>query len=173
MEELIQHSPTEIAEYRRGTSLREVARGVLLRFLPASALSLFGLALGSPGRVAPLLGIVGGLLVPMALGFGLGLLALRKWLYPDAKVGGMRSVLVGLLAPLLPLAFFRFMAGSGLILQAWEMQAIFLLAGVAVALAMFFPWLTPTPQHMREDPDLRVDGGSTDKLIGGAPQDQL
>jgi len=40
---------------------------------------------------------------------------------------------------------------------------------VAVAFAMFFPWLTETPQHMRDEADLRIDQGSVEKTIGRAP----
>jgi len=173
MEELVQRERTEVAEYERGTSLREVAKGVFTRFLPSSVLSLFGVVLGTAtigsGQLGPLVWILAKWTGLVGLGFGLGLLGLRRWLYPEAKVGGLRSVLAGLLAPLLPLAFLYFNAllGTGLGLRQWEGAAIFLIGGIAAALAMFFPWLTETPTAMREGADLPNDGEDTARLPGG------
>jgi hypothetical protein len=153
VDDLVKSDRAEVAEYERGVSLREIAKGVLTRFLPAGLMSALGfvLVMVSGRPVLPLLTGLAGWVGWVGLGFGLGLLGLRKWLFPDAKVSGLRSVLAGVLAPLLAQVFLYLSAifdigfGAG----SLEWSAILVLIGAVTALAMFFPWLTPTPPHMR------------------------
>lgn len=172
MEELVQHAPAGVVEQKRGTSLRELAKGVFTRFLPASVLSLFGVVVGTAtigsGQLGPLVWILARWTGFVGLGFGLGLLGLGRWLYPEAKVGGLRSVLAGFLAPLLPLAFLYVNAllGTGLSLRQWEGAAIFVLGGIAAALAMFFPWLSETPPGIPGEDGRVGDEGCVETLPG-------
>ena len=154
------------------SSLREVARGLLTRFLPASVASLFGVvAVGSAGHLGPVVGILGSLTGFVGLGFAVGVLALRRWLYPDAKVAGLRSVLAGLPAPLLPLGFLSISTLLHLRLQLgrWEFAAIFALGGILAAIGMFFPWLVATPPEMRGQPGPAPEETEGKRLSGGAP----
>jgi hypothetical protein len=174
VDDIVQAGSLEVAEYKRGLSLREIVKGVVTRFLPASVVSLLGAVLGSAtigsGQLVPLMSMLIGWAAFVGLGFGVGLLALAKWLYPDAKVGGPRSILAGVLAPLLPLFFLWLNAvlDTGLGLGSWEWRALLVLAGMVGALAMYFPWLTATPPHMRDESgDLGHDRGAG-KLPGGA-----
>ena len=83
-------------------------------------------------------------------------------------MGGLRSVLAGLLAPLLPLAYLYINArwGIGLVLRQWGGAGLFVLAGIAVALVMFFPWLTETPSDLRKGTDVLTDGEGPERLPG-------
>lgn len=169
MDELVGHSSTAVAEYRRGIPGREVVKGVFARFLPATSVPVAGLWImsflrGSGETVVwstPPWVIWGGLLGLTTLGFGGGLVALRKWLFPDANVAGRRSVLAGVLAPLVPLAGFLAMSLLEVRFEAaWLVPATFVLGGIAVALLTFFPWLTETPEHMRPSVDVSAHDAS-------------
>jgi len=159
----IEPEQTAVSTYERGAiALKDVARSVLLRFLPASAISLVSviwltLAPGNP--MGPMLGVLGRWTAWIGLGFAMGLLVMRPWLYPDAKITGLRSVLAGLLGALLPLTFLRLQVG---LVRPFEMTLVLLVAGVGVALGMFFPWLTATPAHMRDD---LVDPSEADRVL--------
>ncbi len=147
MTELQNTTASDVVPYERGVSLKTVLRGVLKRFLPASAISLgvLGLALTTAGAsglaLIPLL--AGGL----TLGFGLGMEGLRRWLYPDAKVDGRRSVVAGLLSPLLLFGTVALIETTGL--GPIGAAGFTLLSGMIMALAMYFPWLTPTPEMVQ------------------------
>ena len=157
---------TGLVPYRRGVSLREVAKGALARFLPGSLITIGGLAAVFDIRIASdlftavggLLGLVGALTV----GFGLGLVGLRRWLYPDAKLSGPRSFLAGLMSPLA--LFIAATTGRGW--SVTQLPVLLVLVGVIMALGMFFAWLTPTPESMRGD---RFEPDSVDPLpeLGG------
>ena len=174
MDDVERHDSSEVAEYRRGVSLRTTVKGFLGRFLPASVASLFGTVLASAtfgsGSLVPLLRVLAEWSGLVGIGFGIGLFGLGRWLYPDAKVDGLRSILAGVLAPLLPLAFLygNALFQTGLGLGVWEGRVLFILGGLAAALIMFFPWLTPTPEHMRESHTPLVDDGPGPEFIGGA-----
>lgn len=172
MDEIVTyHEGDEVDEYEPGVPLGEVARGFLTRFLPASVASLFGVvAVASSGQLGPLVGLLETWTGLVALGFGLGILGLHRWLYPDAKVAGLRSVLAGLLAPLLPLAFFCLAAllDLGLQLTPWQAGAIFVLGGMLAATAMFFPWLVATPPEMRGEAGPILDDRDNKSLGHGA-----
>jgi len=144
MTELQKTTASDVVPYKRGLSLKTVLRGVLKRFLPSSAISLgvLGSALGVSGLgLLPLL--AGGL----TLGFGLGMEGLRRWLYPDAKVDGRRSVVAGLLSPLLLFGTVALIETTGL--GPIGLAGFTLLSGMIMALAMYFPWLTPTPEMVQ------------------------
>ena len=150
MNELEQHSEVEVVPYERGLSIQEVLRGALSRFFPASALSMgaVGAAVGMPGP-GQWLGWLGGVLGfagALTVGFGLGLVALKRWLYPDADVAGRRSVVAGLLSPLA--VFISVAVGSGL--SQAQVPVVLALIGGVMAVGMFFAWLSPTPEAMRE-----------------------
>ena len=176
--EVIKVDEAALVPYEPGLSFESVTRGVLRRFLPGAGL-IYGplVALGAvfeptirsllfPG----FLGLVGGL----GLGFGLGLAVLRKRLYPDAAVDGRRALLAGLLSP------FALMAASALALpliaglsDAAVLVALggaVLLVGFLMALVMFFPWLTPTPEEGRKKAESLGPGDDTSVLPGSASQ---
>ena len=138
----------EAVRYERGVSLREVAKSTLLRFLPGSLLSMGGLAaamnLEASFDILAAAGSVLGFAGLMTLGFGTGLIALRRWLFPDAEITGRRSFLAG---ALLPLALFIVaVLSSGL--NSVQVAVVLVLVGVLMALGMFFAWLSPTPEEM-------------------------
>ena len=150
----------ELAPYERGVSLRETIRGAFTRFLPGSVVGLFGILAygGFPNFLVNLPGYVG-LVGSLTLGFGLGLEAMRRWLYPDAKVEGSRSVVAGLMGG--PLWFAWIALGPSI--PGLIGYGVFVLMGLVLALLMFFAWLTPTPEHMRGVD--RLESGSLESLV--------
>lgn len=133
--------------YEPGVGLGEVAKAGGLRFLPASLLSVFAVSavlIGWPlsgARLMALPLIVGAL----AGGFSAGLALLRGYLYPDANVAGRRSVVAGLVSPLLMFTVMTLAPELGLV----PALGVFGIVGIVVAVVMFFAWLTPTPEEMR------------------------
>lgn len=170
MGDLVESRHEAVVPYERGAiPFGDVLKGVVGRFLPASAVSLFGaVALtAAPGTpLTPLFGMFGAWVAWIGLGFGVGLFALRRWLFPDANVSGTRSVLAGALGGLMPLAIVRF--GLGLTILPFSMTLTLVLVGLGMALGMFFPWLTETPPEMR-DAEYAVDGAGVEHLSAGAP----
>jgi membrane associated rhomboid family serine protease len=87
---------------------------------------------------------------PLAMGFGLGLLGLHRWLFPDSEVAGRRGLIAGLLSPVA-------MLGAGLLTRILGMvplpqpALVSFLVGIFMALVLFFPWLSPTPEEKRSD----------------------
>ena len=110
------------------------------------------LAVGGSGPfgIEPLL-LVGGLASGLTLGFGLGLTALRRFLYPDAAVDKRRSLLAGLCSPLYLGLVSIFTQGATLT----EVAGFSVLTGAAVGLALFFPWLSRTPTQEDRDREFR------------------
>lgn len=147
---------SRLVPYRRGVSLREVVKGTLALFLPGSLLTLIGgmvlfaIGAGNARRFAAIVlwqtVSLGGLVIALTAGFGLGLLGLRRWLYPDAKLDGSRSFVAGLLSPVV--VFIVMVSGE----WSWtfaQVVSVVALVGVVMAVAMFFAWLTPTPKELR------------------------
>jgi hypothetical protein len=140
---------TDLAPYERGISLREVAKGTLGRFLPGSVIGM-----GLLSVIIPPVGLDGPLLLellllhevgPLVIGFGLGLVGLHRWLYPDSEVTGRKSFIAGLLTPIA-------MLGAGVLISLPVQPALVsFLVGIAMAVGMFFPWLSPTPEEKRSD----------------------
>lgn len=154
MSELQLAAASEVVPYERGVERSSVLRAVLTRFIPASAMTV-GAAfwlLGTPANVGFLTALAG-VVAPLAVGFGIGLEGLRRWLYPDAEVDGRRSVIAGVLSPV---ALFIFMT-LGITLSMAESVGLGALVGVLIAVIMFFAWLTPTPEEMRSDHPTQVD----------------
>ncbi len=141
---------SEVLPGKRGLTVKETLGATLRRFLPCSLLSVGALSLltGAGGGYEPLIFVLlfSGFLT---LGFGLGLEGLRRWLYPQADVGGRRSVLAGLLSPLAFLAASIIVEPLEAIIGLRVGDSFFYaglpgIAGLVLALGMFFPWLTPT-----------------------------
>ena len=151
-EQLTHTEEAEVVPYRRGISLREIGKGMLARFLPGSLLTIVGVgAFFGVNISADALTAVGGLLgvsAALTAGFGLGLLGLRRWLYPDAKPDGMRSFVAGLMSPF-ALFITAVMTGRGWTLA--QLPVLLGVVGVVMAVLMFFAWLTPTPEEMLGD----------------------
>ena len=108
--------------------------------------TLFGISIS--GSLFETIGVVVGLAGALTAGFGLGLLGLRRWLYPDAKLDGSRSFVAGLMSPL-GLFIAATMTARGW--NAVELSFVLVLVGVVMAVGMFFAWLAPTPEEMRAD----------------------
>jgi len=137
--------------YQRGVSRGQVAKGALARFLPGTLITMIGgtafLGISITGDVLTAVGGILGIAGTLTAGFGLGLLGLRRWLYPDAELGGRRSFIAGLMSPL---ALFIAATGG----RGWTLTVLpflLVLVGVILALGMYFAWLTPTPEEMRGD----------------------
>ncbi len=160
---------TDLVPYERGISLREIVEGTLGRFLPGSVIGMGGLAavvnIIGPGGPLSFLAEVGFMLSsfagPLAMGFGLGLVGLSRWLYPDSKVSGRRSFIAGLLSPLAFSATTLLIGGP---FQGFTLVGF--LVGVAMAFGMYFAWLSPTPEEMRDD---RYEPDQPGQLPDGSP----
>jgi hypothetical protein len=96
---------------------------------------------------------------PLAIGFGLGLFGLHRWLFPDSEVTGRKSFIAGLLTPIA-------MLGAAVLLQLQPAIAS-LLVGIVMAVGMFFPWLSPTPEERRSS---RYEPNQPDQLPDGSGQ---
>jgi hypothetical protein len=151
----------------RGVSAIEIRRGVLKRFLPASAASMGGfamaMAVGSEGLSLLQVLLLGLEVGALSLGFGLGLTTLKRFLYSDAAVDRRKSLVAGLCAPLYLMLVAVFAEGASLAgIVGWSM-----LTGAGVAFTLFFPWLSRTQSiedeniAPAEDSDLEVHGGPT------------
>ena len=141
----------DLMPYKRGVSLREIVKGTVARFLPGSLITVFGavsfLGVSISGDVLAVVGGLLGLAGALTVGFGLGLLGLRHWLYPDAKLDGPRSFIAGLMSPLALFIAVTMSQGWGTAQLAFGL----VLVGIVMAVGMFFAWLTPTPEAMRGD----------------------
>lgn len=171
MEELEKTSGTELVPYERGLSFGEIVQASAGRFLPgavlsfATTLTLIGGVPGSGEWLEALTVILAGA-GALTLGFSAGLEALRRWLYPDAKVNGRRSFIAGVVAP--AVAFIvSALLGTGFSMAG--LLGVLFLVSLSLAVLMFFAWLTPTPEELRDseyehDPEV---GGLLD--AAGAP----
>jgi hypothetical protein len=161
---LTEGTPTELVPYERGVSLREVGKGTLARYLPGSVLGMGVLHLVDLPLVVPSFPAMVELLLvyelgPLVIGFGLGLLVLRRWLYPDSEVAGKKSFLAGFLSPVTLVITSLLARGPGL-----DLALISFLVGIVMALGVYFRWLRPTPEEKRpegyepDQPGLLPDG---------------
>ncbi len=156
MKELQATSATELVPYERGLPLGEIVQASAGRFLPGAVLSLattftlIGGVSGSGEWLEALTVILAGA-GALTLGFSAGLEALRRWLYPDAKVNGRRSFIVGVIAPVVVFIIGTLLPGTGYSSMALWLGALFL-ASLILAVLMFFAWLTPTPERMFDRP---------------------
>jgi hypothetical protein len=158
----------ELVPYRPGISLREVAKGTVARFLPGSVIGMGVLSAIIPPAGFDGLRLLELLLLhqvgPLAIGFGLGLVALHRWLYPDSEVAGRRGFIAGLLSPIAMLGA-GVLTGLLSILPPVQPALVSFLVGIAMALGMYFPWLSPTPEGKRSD---RYEPDQPDQLPEGS-----
>jgi hypothetical protein len=158
---------TELVPYKRGIPLSEVGKGTVARYLPGSVigmgvLQIFDLpvmGLSFPAMVELFLVHELG---PLVIGFGLGLLALHRWLYPDSEVTGRKSFIAGFLSPM-TLVLTSILA-RGLQL---DLALVSFLVGIIMALGMYLRWLRPTPEekrsvHYEPDEPVQLQEGSLD-----------
>ena len=166
-EQLEHRVESEVVPYRRGVSLQEIGKGMLTKFLPGSLLTILGAgAFFGVNISADVLTAVGGLFgvsAALTAGFGLGLLGLKRWLYPDANLNGMRSFVAGLMSPF-ALFIAAVMAGRGWTLA--QLPILLGVVGVVMAVLMFFAWLTPTPEEMLGD-GFEVEDSDQPRLADG------
>jgi hypothetical protein len=146
--------PTALVPYERGVSLGQIAKGTFGRFLPGSVIgmSIPALLLDFMGPGGPMSFLDVMLLqmysaAPLIVGFGSGLLALGRWLYPDANVSGRKSFIAGLVSPI---AILGANLISGGFQTSGEGMVVTFLTGVVLALIMYFAWLRPTAAEMRD-----------------------
>jgi hypothetical protein len=138
--------------YRLGIERSEIATAAFARFMPASiltALTLISASVLVSGSPIPeevvFIPLMAAFLVA---GFGVGLEVLRKLrlLRRDVKVSGPRGVIAGIMSPfaytLVVIVVSQFFTLRGPLLTAVALGALFV-AGVVLAVIMFFPWLTP------------------------------
>ena len=145
MTQLVEHEaePAVVAPYARGVPAEVVARGLVSRFIPASAGIMTAMALittiSQPQRVGIVFSIMTMETACVIVGYGAALAVMRRWLYPDAGIAGRRSVIAGLFSPLALGIASAFLQGRrDMIVPAS------ILAGAGMALVLFFPWLQPT-----------------------------
>ncbi len=151
----MQRLPEEIRQAEvipgvRGVPLSLAAKGTLARFLPASGAVMGAFAipavLDDPSRLLVILGVVGLEVLGLSVGFGAGLLGLRRWLFPSAKIGGKRSFFAGLMSPLALGIAFVFTQGASLV----EIASFSAVAGLGMAVVLYSPWLSsggePAPE---------------------------
>lgn len=164
LEEIGSH---DLAPYERGLPFRDVLEGSLTRFLPGAIVGLTGMLawVGWPSNVLANVPGYLALVAIVSLGFGLGLEGLRRWLYPDASLGGSRSFVAGLMVG--PIWFSIIVAELIPALQGPQAWAFFPLIGVVLAVLMFFAWLTPTPEEHRKGAGLAADSRTASALPEG------
>jgi hypothetical protein len=80
---------------------------------------------------------------------GLGLEAIRRWLRRDAGIDGRRSFLAGLMSP--GVLFRIDIGGVG---RALTRVGLLALVGMAIAVVLFFRWLSTSGTAQGEDPDV-------------------
>jgi len=138
----------QLVPYHRGIPASQILKGTLSRFLPGSVVGTTGLSLvldlSARGGFLETVAVIAGLAGGMAVGFGIGLFGMRRWLFPDARPDRNRSFLAGLLAPL---ATF---AGLALGLDFALLPVISVSTSLVIAVVLFFAWLSPTPESIRE-----------------------
>lgn len=136
--------PSAVAPYARGVPAEVVARGLVGRFIPASAGIMTAMALipilSEPRRTGIVLSIMTMETASVIVGYGAALAVMRRWLYPDAGIDGRRSVVAGLFSPLALGIASLFFQGRGEMIVPTS-----ILAGAGMALVLYFPWLRPTP----------------------------
>lgn len=121
-------------------SLRTIVRAALTRFLPGYALGI--LALYILGNIADRLTLrwsfvaVAGLI--LTLGYMLALLPLRSRLLPGVGVEGRRSVIAGMLSPVVALMALLYSGPE----SALVALSVLVPAGALITLGIFFPWIT-------------------------------
>jgi hypothetical protein len=125
---------------------RSIIRGALTRTLPATWLGiyvLFAIAIRG-GSQLPLHNLVMGMLegLPVAIGSAVALIGLRKRLRADAGVEGRRAFLVGLAGVALTISVAPFVA-----MRAPAEYLFTGACGLAIALAVFFPWIESRGAH--------------------------
>ena len=155
--------------YAPGLPAATTLRAALRRFFPACMLSVGVVVafLGLPRSVDAWIAVLGGtaaVAATLTAGFFAGLAFMRRHLYPDALVDGRRSVVAGLMSPL---ATFLVMA-SGIPLGTAEALGLLAVVGVAMAVLMFFAWLTPTPEAIRDPAWAHGDSEEKGRLHPGA-----
>ncbi len=145
--------------YDPGVELSEIVTATFARFMPASILSAFSIFLvravvtgsGIPEEIIqlPLLAAL------LTAGFGVGLMVLRRFLRPDADVGGGLSVIAGVISPftygVVAFVLSQFSALRGPVLIAVALSAL-LLVGAFLAVIMFFPWLASSTESRKVRP---------------------
>jgi hypothetical protein len=89
-------------------------------------------------------GMILGVGLAMTFGYGLALLGMRPWLFPDACPDAMRSFLAGILSSFA--VFVALVAGLGF----GYLPILSVAMGMVCAIGLFFAWLTPTPAEMRD-----------------------
>ena len=165
MEELEKVPGADLVPYEPGLPLETTIRASLVRFRPGSVISLaavfafLGMVPG-PGEWLEAMAMFGAGVGALTGGFAVGLEALRRWLYPDAKVCGRRSFVAGLMAPA---AFFAAGVFVGPFTSGLGLLGLMFLVALSTAVLMFFAWLTPTPEEMR-DSEYQSDGELLDVL---------
>ena len=145
--------------YRPGFPLAASLKGALGRFFPGALVSfaavvafMGGVPQGGEFGEAVLMVLFGA--AGMTAGFAAGLESLRRWLYPDAKIAGRKSFIAGLMAPVAVFVVGALMSGPPGIPA---LMALLVLVPLALSLLMFFAWLTPTPEHLRDEEYVEPD----------------
>jgi hypothetical protein len=136
------------------TSGQDILRGLIKRFIPGCIGVIAGLlvALAGPNEIP--WSFWASIVLGNSVGFGAGLLGLRKRLDPAAEVQGRRSLIAGALAPLAA-GVLTFIAGTTGGLGLVAMSA---LAGAGSALAMYFPWLSEPASSESDWPQIPTPG---------------
>ena len=155
--------PAEVIPGVRGVPLSFAAKGTLTRFLPASlaVLGAFSVPaiLHDPSRLLVVLGVVGLEALGLSVGFGTGLLALRRWLFPSAKIEGRRSLFAGLMSPLALGIVSIFTQGATL----FEITGYSAIAGLGMAVVLYCPWLSSGGEAA---PELPAGDQSSEEITG-------
>ena len=155
--------PAEVISGVRGVPLSLAARGTLTRFLPASVAVMGAFSIPAilydPSRLLLVLGIVGLESLCLTVGFGAGLLALRRWLFPSAKIEGKRSFFAGLMSPLALGIASVFTQGASFL----ELTSYSAIAGLGMAVVLYSPWLSSGGESA---PELPAGDQSSEEITG-------
>jgi hypothetical protein len=155
----------EVIPSGRGVPLGVAVKGTLARFLPASfsVMGAFSIPaiLYDPSRSLLVLGIVGLEVLGLSVGFGTGLLALRRWLFPSAKIEGRRSFFAGLMSPLALAITSVFTQGASIV----ELTSYSAIAGLGMAVVLYSPWLSSGGET---PPELPAEDQSPEEITAKA-----
>lgn len=156
-------------------TVRDIIRGALGRFYPGAVVGALAtsLAIGPPSYLASIWPrLIGGTLIAAglgAVGFALALAAIRRRLRVDADVAGRKSAVAGFVAAGAAFSLLAFNS-SFLVMtvslfgfsSAYVVRtiAIPIIAGFAATLAVYFPWLSGSPERISDAEVERQELGS-------------
>ena len=155
-------------------SLSDIRRAVVSRYLPSVGALLgsvlFALAIVEPhGLRWAGVGVAVLEVVALSIGYGVGLLALRRWIPAHRDVAGRRTMLAAVLGPISLGALSRFTQGATLP----SITVLSVGAGAFGALLLWLPALRPVKPPERSLEELEAAADAELARLGALPSPKL